>query len=390
MKQSRKKSTITHSKTKTKKQRCVSNFIPNESKEIVAIVDSSAIKHNIEYLRKKSGLPIMPVLKANAYGHGLEGVAKICRDAHVEYIGVATIGEALTIRNSGDKGPILAWLYSIDNPELQTAIEKDIDIGIFDESHIKKLAKLVPKNKRCKVHIHVDTGINRSGVPYTNSLHAIKEIIDAPQLELVGMMSHLIDSENKNSKRVLKQIARFRKLKDRLVELGINIPYIHIANSGGCLNYDMSDFTMCRSGIAIYGVNPNGKPDKNLIPALKIVSPLVQLKHISKNDVVGYNATFKANKLMRVGVIALGYADTIPRNASGKMYVSINGTPRKVLGLESMDQIVVEAKESDHLGDEAIIFGNGGMSIQQLAKISKMSPYEVLVHTGNRVKFEYR
>ena len=391
MKQTRKKifrHLNTKQKSHLKSKKCIKH-IPDESKEIVAIVDSTAVKHNIYYLRKKTNLPIMPVLKANAYGHGLEGMAKICRDANVDYIGVATIGEGLAIRNSGDKGPILAWLYSIDNPELKTAIEQNIDIGIFDETHIKKLAQLVPPNKKCRVHIHVDTGINRSGVPYTTSLHAIKEIMETPQLELIGMMSHLIDSETKNSKRVLKQLARFRKLRDRLVELGINLKYIHIANSGGCLNYDMSDFTLCRSGIAVYGVNPNGKPDKNLIPAITVVSPLVQLKHISKNDVVGYNATFKAHKLMRVGVIALGYADTIPRNASGKMFVTINGTPRKVLGLESMDQIVVEAKESDRLGDDAIIFGKGGMSIQHLAKISKMSSYEILVHTGNRVKFEY-
>jgi alanine racemase len=364
-------------------------IIPEDSKEISAVIDSKAIKHNLDYLRTKTGTPVMPVLKANAYGHGLLGIAKICRDSGVDYIGVATIGEALAIRNGGDKGKILAWLYSIENPELKTAIEKNIDIGIFDETHIKKIAAMVPSNMRCKVHIHVDTGINRSGVPYTQASHAIVEIMKEPRLELIGMMSHLIDSEVKNSPRVLKQLSRFRKLRDHLISSGINLEYIHIANSGGALNYDVKDFTMCRTGIAVYGVNPNGKPDKNLKPALKVVSKLAQLKHISKNDSVGYNATYKARKTMRIGIIALGYADTIPRNASGKMYVYIKGRSRKVLGLESMDQIVVEAKESDKLGDEAIIFGEGGMPIQHLAHISKSSPYEILVHTGNRVKFKY-
>lgn len=380
-----KKTKNTHKHNRT----CKQVNIPEESKEIIATISSSAIKHNIEYLKKKTGCPIMPVLKANAYGHGLIGVSKICRDAGVEYIGVATIGEALAIRESGDKGKILAWLYDIDNSELKTAIAKHVDIGIFDETHISKISKLVPSGMRCKVHIHVDTGINRSGVPYTRSLHAIKEINQYPNLELVGMMSHLIESENKNSKRVLHQLSRFRKLRDTLINHGIQIQYIHIANSGGCINYKMDDFTLCRSGIAIYGVNPNGKKDKALTPALTVSSKLVQLKHISKDDVVGYNATFKAKKLMRVGVVPIGYADTIPRSASGKMYVYINGTPRKVLGLESMDQIVVEAKEGDKPGDKVTVFGEGAMPVYQLAKMSKMSPYELLVHTGNRVRFEY-
>lgn len=384
-----KRKTTTNKSRKHPKIQCVNN-IPDESKEITAVVDSAAIIHNINYLRKKTGKPIMPVLKANAYGHGIVGIAKICRKANVEYIGVATIGEALVIRNSGDTQPILAWLYNIDNPEIKTAIIQNVDIGIFEDSHISKIAALVPSGKKCKIHIHIDTGINRSGVPYTKAVQAIKEIRRNPKLELVGIMSHLIDSELKNSKRVLKQINRFNNLNERLAEMGIHIKYSHIANSGGCLNYDVSKTTMCRSGIAIYGVNPNGQPDSNLKPALTVVSKLAQLKHISKDDVVGYNATYKAKKLMRIGVIVLGYADTIPRNASGKMFVYVNGTPRKVLGLESMDQIVVEAKESDKLGDEATIFGKGGMGITQLAKISKISPYEILVHTGNRVKFEYK
>jgi alanine racemase len=382
-----------HSYTKTKKNITIHNTnnfnIPAESKEIVAIVDASAIKHNIEYLTRKTGTPVMPVLKANAYGHGLIGISKICRNSGVEYIGVATIGEALAIRNSGDKGDLLAWLYNIDNPELKTAIEQKIDIVIFDDTHIQKLSELVPANMRCRLHIHVDTGINRSGVPYTRCMHAIKEIMANKKLELIGMMSHLIDSEIKNSPRVLKQLTRFRKMRDDLIANDIHVKYIHIANSGGSLNYDVSDFTMCRTGIAIYGVNPNGKPDANLKPALKVVSKLIQLKHISKNDVVGYNAKFKAKKVMRIGLVPLGYADTIPRNASGKLYVYINGSPRKVLGLESMDQIVVEAKETDKLSDEVIIFGKGGTTIQHLSKISKTSPYEILVHTGNRVRFEY-
>jgi alanine racemase len=387
MKKSRNKKVRRHYYTNTNTRK--NKYIPDESKEITAIVDSTAIKHNLAYLHKKTGTQIMPVLKANAYGHGLIGVAKICRDAGIKYLGVATIGEALAIRNSGDKGDILAWLYSIDNPELKTAIAVGIDIGIFDETHVDALAALVQPPNRCRVHIHVDTGINRSGVPYTKAVETIKKIKSNRNLELIGMMSHLIDAELKRSKRVMKQLTRFRKLRDKLIKMGIQLPYVHIANSGGCLNYDVSDFTLCRAGIAVYGVNPDGNPDTHLKPALKIVSPLVQLKYISKDDVVGYDATFKAQKTMRIGIIAVGYADTIPRNASGKMFVSINGTNRAVLGLESMDQIVVEAKEGDVIGDEAIIFGEGGISVQQLAKFSKSSPYEILVHTGGRVRFIY-
>ena len=123
----------------------------------------------------------------------------------------------------------------------------------------------------------------------------------------------------------------------------INIPLVHIANSGGCLNYDVSDFTLARPGLAIYGLDPSGKYNKNLQPAMTITSRIIQKKHISKGAVVGYDNKYIAKKNMEICIAPIGYADIIPRSSSGKLYVYINGTKRKVLGNISMDQIVIES-----------------------------------------------
>jgi len=380
---------------KTRKVRKISSQIPSSSQEITAIIDANAIKENIKYLRHASKTDVMPVLKANAYGHGIVDVAKICRSCDVKYIGVATIGEALLLRNNGDKGHILAWLYCINNPELKTAILQDIDIAIFDESHIDKIIKLVPNNKKCRVHLHIETGINRTGTPYEKTVEIAKKIMAEKKLQLVGMMSHLIESELIHNKTTIKQLTLFREMRQKLADNNIFPEYIHIANSGACLNYDVSDFTIARPGLAIYGLSPSGKPDKNLHPAMKLVSKIIQIKNVKKGDTISYDSTYKVKKNMNICIIPIGYADIIPRASSNKLYVIINNTLRKVLGRVCMDQIVVESKNIDKDGDEVILFDNdkkirGGKDLMYTtANESRTIVDEIAVRVGYRVSHKY-
>lgn len=379
---------------KNKTMKNLNEVIPVEDKDITACIDAKALRHNIDYLRKKSGCDIMPVLKANAYGHGMIGVSRIMRSHGVKYIGVATLGEAIMLRNSGDKGNIVAWLYDINGPEVKEAIKKDIEISIIDDSHISKIAKLVPSNKKHKVHLFVDTGIDRAAVPYASSIHAAKQISENPKLELVGMMSHLIISETKNNATTNKQLMLFRKLRDDLLDKhNIKIPLLHIANSGGCLNYDISDFPLARSGIAIYGIDPSGKYNKNLQPVMTLMTKIIQIKHISKGADVGYDNRYIAKKNMMVCVAPIGYADILPRSSSGKLYVYINGSRRKVLGNISMDQIVIEAKKGDKTSDKILLFGNpqkgSEQTIYDVANVSNTITDEVLSRTNYRVNLKY-
>jgi len=373
---------------KTKK--CKINYIPQADKDIKAIIDVNAIRHNIKYLKKKTGTDLMPVLKADAYGHGLIEMTKILRKLGIKYIGVATLGEAILLRKSGDKGRVLSWLYDIDHIEFKHGLHLDLDIAIFDEKQIPQIIKMIPKGKKLKVTMFVDTGINRAGIPYENAMQAFKDVAACDKIELVGMMSHLVCSQIKNSPIVNEQLRKFRELRSQLEEIGIKPPLVHIANTGACLNYDVSDFTLSRSGSGIHGLED--KPNKNLKPTMSVTSYIIQLKDIKKGEGIGYDWTYKTPKNMRVAVLPIGYADIVPRSSSSKLYVYINGTKRKVLGTISMDQIIVESKENDKISDIVYIFGNGKdcpQTIYDIEKISNMIPVEILCHIGYRINRTY-
>ena len=375
-----------------KNKTCKVKYIPASDKDIKAIIDVSAIRNNVKYLKKQSGTDLMPVLKADAYGHGLIEMAKILRKIGIKYIGVATLGEAILLRKSGDKGRVLSWLYDIDGQEFKHGLNLNLDIAIFDEKLIPKIASMIPAGKKIKVTMFVDTGINRAGIPYNNAMQAFKDVVACDKFELVGMMSHLVCSGIKNSPIVNEQLRKFRELRKQLAEIDIVPPLVHIANTGGCLNYDVSDFTLARSGSGVYGLGGNDEIIKNLKLAMTVKSYIIQLKDVEKGAGIGYDWEYITPKKMRVAVIPIGYADIIPKTSSGKLYVYINGTKRKVLGTISMDQIIVEAKANDKINDDVIIFGNGKncpQTIIDLAKAGDAFPFEIFCHTGYRINRTY-
>jgi len=378
--------------TPIKTRTCKINYIHSLDKDIEAIIDVNAIRNNVNYLKQKTGTELMPVLKADAYGHGLIEMSKILRKMDIKYIGVATLGEAILLRKNGDKGRILSWLYDIDGHELIRALKMNLDIAIFDEKTIPKFISLIPKNKKIKITVFVDTGINRAGVPYDKAIDTFKILNKCPQIEIVGMMSHLICSEIKNSPIVNEQLRKFRELRNNLDKIGIKPPLVHIANTGGCLNYDVSDFTLSRPGSGIYGIPPSFKINKNLYPTMSLKSYIIQIKEVEKGDGIGYDWKYIAPRKMKICILPCGYADLIPRNTSLKLYVYINGTKRKVLGLISMDQIVVESKDIDKVNDKVYIFGNGQncpQTIFDIANLSKTIPLEILTHVSYRINRVY-
>ena len=366
--------------------------IPSYDKDIVGVIDVNAIRKNINYLKKKSGTDLMPVLKADAYGHGAVEMAKILRSLGIKYIGVATLGEAIMLRDSGDKGRILAWLYDVNGDELKQALHMDIDIAIFDEKIIPKFISLIPKNKKINVTMFVDTGINRAGISYDKAYDAFIEVSKCDNIKIEGMMSHLVSSGVKNSPIVNEQLRKFRDLRKRLSEINIVPPLVHIANTGGCLNYDVSDFTLARPGSGVYGVGGDDKYSKFLSLAMTVKSYIIQIKDIDKGEGIGYDWKYVTPRKMKIAILPIGYADIIPRSTSEKLYVYINGTKRKVLGTISMDQIMVEAKNNDKISDDAIIFGNGvncPQTIFDIAEESDILSLEILCHTGYRINREY-
>lgn len=375
-----------------KNKTCKVTYIPASDKDIKAVIDVNAIKNNIHYLKKKSGTDLMPVLKADAYGHGIIEMSKILRKLGIKYIGVATLGEAILLRKSGDKGRILSWLYDIDGDEFKDGLKLHLDIAIFDETLIPKMEAMIPNGKKIKVTIFVDTGINRAGISYDKCIQAFKDVDASEKFELVGMMTHLVCSGVKNSPIVNEQLRKFRELRKQLADIHIVPPLVHAANTGGCLNYDVSDFTLARPGSGIYGITADFKPDKHLKLPMSVKSYLIQTKEVEKGAGIGYDWRFIAPRKMKIGVLPIGYADIIPRDTTLKLHVYINGTKRKVLGTISMDQIIVETREGDRVNDEAYIFGNGTdcpQTIYDIASLAKTIPLEILCHAGYRINRTY-
>jgi alanine racemase len=380
--------TKTYNKVKKNKTLKIkhTNEIPQEYKNITGTIDINAFKHNINYLKKKAKTDIMPVLKANAYGHGIIEMSRFCRNLGIKYIGVATLGEAIQIRNSGDTGRVLGWLYDVTTNEVRDAVFKNIDIGIFDENHIPIISKSLPKGVKAKIHLFVDTGIDRNGVPYDKAVEAANQIASDPKFELVGLMSHLCCSTKKNNKPTLKQLEIFRKVRKDLSDLNINPPLVHIGNTTGILNYDLSDFTLARSGLGIYGYGSD-----KLKPIINISSKIIQLKYVPKGAGIGYDRTFITNKKTYIGIVPIGYADFLPLTKTSTLSVIVNGTKRKILGIESMDQIVIEAKKGDKIGDEIYIFGQKNISsVKDFITAGHTTIYNLLTHIGSRVNHIYK
>lgn len=368
------------------------NYIPGVYKNITALINIDDIKHNIDFLRKKSGTDIMPILKADAYGHGIIEMGKIMRKLKIKHIGVATLGEAILLRKSGDKGRILAWLYDINGQEIIDSLKMNIDIAIYDETIITKFISLIPNNKKINVTIFVDTGINRAGVPYNKAFDTFKLLINNPKINLEGMMSHLVCSNIKNSPIVNEQLRKFRELRKKLEDIGIKPPLVHIANTGGCINYDVSDFTLARSGSGICGISKDLALNKKFKLAMTIKTHIIQIKDINKGEGIGYDWKYITPHKMKISILPIGYADIIPQNTSLKLHVFINGIKRKVLGQSSMDQITIEAHTNDKINDEVYIFGNGvncPQTIYDVSKLSNSSPSEILSHIGYRVNRIY-
>ena len=356
-------------------------------KNITATISIKSLIHNIQLLREMAGTDIMPVLKNNAYGHGIIPISKICRKVGIKYLGVATLGEAIHLRENKDKGRICAWLINPYGPEIDKAILYNIDIAIIDVKHINIILSRIPDGECLNIHLFVDTGLHRLGVPYRKSLKSAIRINNNDKFKLVGLMSHHCC----NSKNLLKirQYTLFDKLIDNLKKLNINPELTHIGTTYSILNDDVSMYSLNRSGVGIYGYS---KTNNNLIPIMNIKSKLVSVKKIYKGDGIGYNITYIAPKNMLIGIIPIGFSDLFPINRDAKLYVNINGSRREIIGRISMDSISVKLKKKDKIGDDVLVFGNpdeGYISLQDTATKLGITSVYILSHLGERVKYIY-
>ena len=354
-----------------------------------AIVDLSAIKHNVELLKKTAGTKLLAVVKADAYGHGLVPVAKAAISAGADYLGVALLEEAIALREAGIEAPILAWLVQ-PGSDFKKAIELDIDIAAASLKALQEISA-ASENKKARVHLEVDTGMTRGGFLGEWDQLTAEHL---QNVEVVGIFSHFARADEPGEAQNDEQLARFNAMVERVHSFGFTNVIRHLSNSAATIKNHAAAFDMVRTGIAMYGLSPDVKTLGNsqslaLRPAMQLRAAMYLVKDVPANTPVGYGASESTSADTKLGVIAMGYADGIPRIAHGAGVWSA-GKKAFSIGRVSMDQFVVDlgAQSKAQSGDWVVIFGNGShgeFTADDWGAASQTINYEIVTRIGPRV-----
>ena len=354
-----------------------------------AIVDLSAIKHNVGLLKKTAGTKLLAVVKADAYGHGLVPVAKAAISAGADYLGVALLEEAVALREAGIEAPILAWLVQ-PGSDFKKAIELDIDIAAASLKALQEISD-ASEGKKARVHLEVDTGMTRGGFLSEWDQLTAEHL---KNVEVVGIFSHFARADEPGEAQNDEQLTRFNDMVERVRSFGFTNVIRHLSNSAATIKNHAAAFDMVRTGIAMYGLSPDVKTLGNsqslaLRPAMQLRAAMYLVKDVPANTPVGYGASESTSADTKLGVIAMGYADGIPRIAHGAGVWSA-GKKAFSIGRVSMDQFVVDlgAQSKAQSGDWVVIFGNGShgeFTADDWGAASQTINYEIVTRIGPRV-----
>ena len=303
---------------------------------------------------------IMAVVKANAYGHGMTEISKKLNQVGVTDFAVATLEEGIILREAGIKGNILILGYTNFN-NIDYLLKYNLIQTIVDYDYAKRISQMDLKGK-LKVHIKINTGMNRIGESYKN-IDKLIEIYQMKNLEILGTYSHLCVSDSLKEDDKLftnKQITNFFETIKTLQNLGYDTGKIHIQASYGILNYPELNCDYVRPGIIMYGVYSdeyeNTKTKVNLKPVLSLKARITSIKEITQGESVSYGRIFKADKTMKIATVGIGYADGYPRNLSGKnAKVLVNGNYVNIIGRICMDQLVIDVSNLTKIEDGDIV-----------------------------------
>ncbi len=367
-------------------------------------VNTASLRHNFGTV--KSIVPkdahIMAVVKANAYGAEAIKASEIFLQEGANYLGVATLDEALELRSHFSKTPILILGYS-PNSNASMLIDNDLSVMIFSLEQAEVFSQMALKSqKRLKIHLKIDTGMHRLGLePNFKSIEIIKKIRALKGLEVEGIFTHLSNADAKIKTHAKNQMKSFNAFLEQLLDQKIEFQYRHAYNSAGILslcNGDENRFlNLYRPGIMLYGFYPSNGMKETCPTILKNVislkAQIVQIRSVKKGEFIGYGEHFYTNEETLVGVLALGYADGLIRALGNRIQVAINNQLAPLIGKVCMDQCFVklnniEAKE----GDEVILFGDKSTKANDASEIAALLntiPYETISTLSKRLERVY-
>lgn len=362
-------------------------------------VDLKAIRQNMLNIRKKAGkdIKVMAVIKADGYGHGAVEIGKYI-DQEADYFGVATIEEAVELREAEIDKPILVLGYT--SPSLYGLnLRYDVEQTIYSMEAAEKMSEeAVRAGKTAKIHIALDTGMTRIGItPDEKGLALVKEIRNLPGLEITGLFSHFSCADMEDKSYTEEQMERYDHFVSLLEESHIAIPVKHLCNSAGIMEFDHHRFDMVRAGIILYGLYPSEEVNKDTLdlqPAMSWRTHVVNIMEPEMNRGISYGATYVTDHPCRIATISIGYADGYPRSLSNKGWVLIHGHRAPIVGRVCMDQTMVDITDIPDVKIEDVVtlIGQDGeerISVEDMADLSGSFNYEFVCDVGQRVKRVY-
>ena len=355
-------------------------------------IDLDVISRNFDAVCKKAGVPVMAVVKADAYGHGAIQVARLLQDK-CAFFGVSSMLEAMELRQAGLKNPILILGYTPTNA-FRTAIREGIRPTIFDYEDAVALSDAAQDvGLPARFHFAVDTGMSRLGFQATEEAADLcARIANLPGLVPEGLFSHFATADCADLSRSKKQAALFDRFDAMLKDRGVRIPIRHLDNSAGLMNFP-HHYEMVRSGIVTYGMYPSGEVDPQLLPlepALQFLSKVTHVKTLEPGREISYGGTCVTTRTTTVATVPVGYADGYRRSLSGKFHVLINGKKAPILGRICMDQMMVDVTDIPGVvpGDRVVLVGeNDGAKItmEEIAAAADSFNYEFVCGISRRV-----
>ena len=359
------------------------------------VVDLAAVRHNVRTL---SGLvapaAMMTVVKADAYGHGIVEVARAARAGGAGWLGVATVAEALILRDSGDTGRILCWLTlpaDVEDGSLARAVRADVDVTAYTP---ERLDQIVAAGETPRVQLKVDTGLSRGGTTledWPGLVAAAAAHERAGRVRIVGLWSHFACSDEPDHPANDLQEERYLQALAVAEQAGLRPEVRHLANSAAAILRPSSRFDLVRCGLASYGLDPapGETAALGLRPAMTVRAPLALVKRIAKGEGVSYGHVWTADEETTVGLVPVGYGDGVPRHGSNVLEVAVGGVRRPVRGRVCMDQVVVDlGGDLPQPHQAAVLFGpgdHGEPTAQEWADACGTISYEIVTRIGGRL-----
>lgn len=369
---------------------------------VQAAIRLDALRHNANVLQEQADpASLMGVVKANAYGHGALPVTRALREEGVHHFGVANVPEGVQLREKGIDDPIHVFAAPLPK-NLPAYARHDLAATVSSAQVAEAAVRTAQRHGPLRVHVKVETGMGRIGVPPADLPGVLSRLAEAPDVELAGLWTHFAAADEEDLSFTREQLQRFRDVLGRVPNALLDaIPHLHVANSAGVLALpeEVTRFAqpLVRVGLALYGMAP--RPDMpgadRLRSVLRFTARVTHLKTVSAGTPISYSRTWTAKAPSRIATIGCGYADGYPRLVSNRAEVGVRGRRYPVVGNVCMDMFMVNLGPPDgpgravEVGDEAVLVGSGGPSAHEMAGWAETIPYEICTRIGPRVPRRY-